>query len=77
MPSRTAVGKPPTRAAITGMPHAWASIATNPKDSLYEGTAHKVADWNHSTNSARLVGGTNFTTSDTPKFVANSTSESG
>ena len=32
-PSRTAVRRPPTAAATTGVPHAWASSATRPNDS--------------------------------------------
>ena len=31
IPSATAVLKPPTADATTGVPHAWASSATNPK----------------------------------------------
>ena len=38
-PSRTAVTSPPTAAATTGVPHACASRATRPKDSLWLGTA--------------------------------------
>ncbi|COW87948.1 Uncharacterised protein [Mycobacterium tuberculosis] len=33
IPSRTATGSPPTAAATTGVPHAWASTATRPNDS--------------------------------------------
>ena len=33
-PSATAVGSPPTALATTGVPQAWASMATSPNDSL-------------------------------------------
>ena len=36
------MGSPPTLAATTGVPQAWASTATSPKDSLCEGTASDV-----------------------------------
>ena len=39
MRSRTAVTRPPTAAATTGVPQACASIATRPNDSLWLGTA--------------------------------------
>src|SRR5258705_10996357 len=38
-PSRTAVTRPPTAAATTGVPDACASSATRPKDSLWLGPA--------------------------------------
>ena len=39
----TAVGRPPTLAATTGVPQACASTATSPNDSLCEGTASTSA----------------------------------
>ena len=42
-PSPTAVGRPPTLAATTGVPQACASTATSPKDSLCEGIASTSA----------------------------------
>ena len=41
--SPTAVGSPPTLAATTGVPHACASTATSPNDSLCDGTATRSA----------------------------------
>ena len=44
--------RPPTAAAITGVPHAWASTATRPNDSEYEGTMTTVAARYQSASSA-------------------------
>ena len=53
-PSATAVGRPPTRAATTGVPQACASTATSPNDSLCEGTTTRSAARYQSASSARL-----------------------
>ena len=50
-PSATAVRRPPTDAATTGVPHACDSIATRPNDSLYDGTTVTSAARYQSTRS--------------------------
>ena len=60
--------RPPTAAATTGVPVAWASAATSPKDSLYDGTATSVAAAYHRASSACETGGTNRTTSVEPEL---------
>ena len=74
---RTAVRSPPTAAATTGVPHACASIATSPNDSLYDGTTTTSAARYQSASSACATGGTNRTTSAMPSRAASSCSASG
>ena len=50
--SATTVVRPPTAAAITGVPVACASAATSPNDSLYDGTATTDAAAYQSASSA-------------------------
>ena len=68
---------PPTAAATTGVPHACASTATRPKDSLYDGTATKVAAAYHLASSSCDTGGTKRTTSAMPSSTANDVSDVG
>ena len=70
IPSATAVLKPPTAVATTGVPHACASSATRPKDSEYEGTQTKSLALYQSERSSWATGGRNSNTSDTPKNLA-------
>ena len=51
-PSATAVRRPPTDAATTGVPTACDSMATSPNDSLYDGTTVTSAARYQSTRSA-------------------------
>ena len=67
IPSATAVLKPPTAVATTGVPQAWASSATSPNDSEYEGTQTKSLARYQSERSSCATGGRNSITSDTPK----------
>ncbi len=56
MPSATATVNPPTAAATTGVPAAWASMATSPNDSLKLGTATTSAARKIVTRSAAGTG---------------------
>src|SRR5439155_1612620 len=72
-PSRTAVTSPPTAAATTGVPHAWASSATRPNDSLWLGTPIRSAAAYRSARASPGCGGRNRTASLTPSVAAAST----
>ena len=71
-PSATAVLRPPTAAAITGVPHACASIATRPKDSLWLGTQTKSEARYQSGRLSCEAGSTNLIESEIPHQFANS-----
>src|SRR5690348_5286844 len=60
-PSLTAVRSPPTAAATTGVPHAWASSATRPNDSECDGTSTIVAARYQPASSRCEHGGSNRT----------------
>src|SRR5215472_18720565 len=76
-PSLTTVRSPPTLAATTGVPHAWASRATKPNDSEYDGVSTTVAARYHSASSACGHGGSNRTMPVIPSLAASSRIRSG
>ncbi len=71
------MARPPTFAATTGVPQAWASMATRPKDSLYDGTHTIEAAAYQSASSSWATGGTNRARSAIPRPAARSSSAVG
>src|SRR5262249_4110327 len=76
-PSLTAVRSPPTAAAITGVPQAWASSATSPNDSEWAGTSPTVAARYQPASSGGGHGGSNRPRPDRPSEEASPSSRPG
>ena len=59
---------PPTAVATTGVPQACDSMATNPNDSLYDGTTVRSAARYQSASEGCGTGSVNRTRSDRPEL---------